>query len=93
MDTDEDPEGKAREAEGKACGKGPVLTPRHPPAWLPGGSASLTIHRTSAADYTPALSGGQFSPSLAPVLGVVLKILATPGISSDQGTVRYQLSN
>lgn len=27
MDTDEDPEGKAREAEGKACGKGPVLTP------------------------------------------------------------------
>lgn len=27
MDTDEDLEGKAREAEGKACGKGPVLIP------------------------------------------------------------------
>ena len=74
--------------------EGTGTNPRPPPAWLPGGSVSLTIHRTSTADYTPGLSRGQFSPSpLAPVLGVELKVLAIPGISSDQGIVRYQLSN
>ena len=72
--------------------EGTGTNPRHPPAWLPGGSAGLTI--AQAADYTPGLSRGQFSPSpLAPVLGVALEVLVTPGISSDQGTMRYQLSN
>lgn len=67
MDTDEDPEGRARAAEGKAGGKGAVLTPGSPHAWLPRGPADLTVHHTSVAGYTNGLSGDPCSPSLAPM--------------------------